>query len=168
MEAYLKDKIIQEIKLKPKLIELFLKEYNFNKKIDVEDLFLGPYNFTEKILEEITFHNIKKVRVIYKIIFNFDILECIDFKRLEYYINVRHGIVHGNSILNGNKILINPTEFILICDAISRFIEGIDYFVKHKKKRKKFSNLLFRDCQKFKAFTDSYDYLQAVFRSRIG
>lgn len=164
MEVYLKDKIFDEIKLKPKIIEVFLRKYSFNKKIDVEDLLLGPYSFAERVLDEVVFHNLKKVDKIYRILFGINIAKFVDFKKLNSYIKIRHHIIHNNSMLNNGKITINPACITHTCNFLIHFIESIDYFIKHNRKRKRSPDLI----RKFsKGIVVSDEYVKASYAAHM-
>ena len=97
MEVYLKDRIIEEFQEHPEKVVKFIKKYHLDRKITKEDVLVGPDGFATSILDGIIFHQMKKVQKIYEIVFDFDILQFIDYKHLEFFITLRHEIVHrGN------------------------------------------------------------------------
>jgi hypothetical protein len=144
MEVYLKDRIIEEFRNKPTVIEIFLKGYTLERKLSVEDVLNGPIALAESIINETIFHNIKKVDAIYKIIFGFGILQFSDYKKLDFIVQIRHKILHQCGIVNDRQIRITPLGFIFACETVNRFVEGIDYYYRYRRIRKRYPKLILK------------------------
>jgi len=141
MEVYLKECLFEALRRDPKLVRRFLEKYKMERRISVDDLYVGANAFAFSLLNDIVFHNLKKVDALYKIVFNFSILELGDYKNLEKCVKIRHNIVHENSQVDGKKMEFKYSGILGAAKVILNFVEGIDYFIRHRKKRKKFTSI---------------------------
>lgn len=164
LEVYLKDRMLEELTKNPDTVEKFLKEYKSDRKITIEDVLAGPNDFLYDLLNDIVFHNIKKVDTIYKIIFGFNIIQFSDFKKLDFIVRVRHEIVHRGGNINGKKIRVTPIGFQMACQEITRFVEGIDYYYRFHKKRSKFPRIYLKHSKKWEKLFEWDDYWNATWQ----
>ena len=162
MEVYLKDRLIEELKKDSMNIEKFIKNYQFSHKITVEDVIAGPVNLVKTALNNIVFHNIKKIDALYQVVFDISILKLCEYKSLDYILQIRHKLIHNNGIVGTKKIRITPISFVMKCEEISNFIEAIDYFIRYGKKRKKFPRLYNKNTEKFEKLYKWEGYSAAV------
>ena len=167
LEVYLKDRIVEEFHKNPPSIEKFLKGYVVDKKITTEDILIGPEEFTLSIINNTSFHNLKKVEAIYKIVFGFKILRFGDFKYLDSIIHGRHAIVHRGAIVKRNKTSLNVNDVLWACQEISNFVEGMDYYIRYRKKRKRFPKMFFRYMKEHERLMEWKEYEKAFFDTII-
>jgi hypothetical protein len=104
LEVYLKDRVLEELNKNPSKIEKFLKEYKFDRKITVEDVLIGPKALTDDLLNDIVFHNIKKVDTIYKIVVGLSVTQFCDYENLDFIVTAGHKIVHRGGDIGGKNI----------------------------------------------------------------
>lgn len=137
-ESYLQNILFEELKREPKLYNVFLLNYKFEKNITANDLIEGPQKFVFEILDNIIYHNLPKVNSIFKIITKIDILniEDIDTKMIFKIVKLRHKIVHGSSIINGKKIIISEVTLLGYMNLISRWLICIDNKITGAKTRR--------------------------------
>ena len=164
LEVYLKDRVLEELNNNPNKIETFLNEYKFDRKMTIEDVLAGPKVLIETFLNNIVFHNIKKVDSIYQAIFLFNIIQFCDYKRLDFIIKSRHEIVHNGGHVNNKKIRVTPVGFVYSCLEISHFVEGIDYYCRFHKKRVKFPRINLQNNKKWETLLEWEEYLIASYR----
>ncbi len=157
MEVYLKEKLLEKINSKSEFLQTFLERFDINRKITIKDVYEGPEKLAHSLINELSFHNISKVNKIYEIVFGFRIYDFTKNNEIEKWIKIRHILVHHNGIYRGEKITISDIMFIKACHCVIEFIEGIDYFERHKAKRKKYPRM-WKYYDKFQKLWDWDDY----------
>jgi len=135
LEVYLKDRIIEEFNNNSNAVDRFLHNYDCIGKITVDDIINGPVSFAIKSLEGIIFHNLPKVEKIYAPIFDMDLKNMADYKLLNLSVRYRHSFVHENGKLKGKIIRFGNRDLQNILNEITIFVENIDFFIIHKRKK---------------------------------
>ncbi|TET90494.1 MAG: hypothetical protein E3J35_06400 [Methanomassiliicoccales archaeon] len=161
LEVYLKDRIVEEMDKDPSVIEKFLKGYAIDRKITPEDLLQGPRAFVLSIIDNTSFHNLKKVEAIYNIVFGFKILRFGKYKILNWAVQTRHSIVHRGAALAKKEPSLNVNYVIWTCQEISNFIEGVDFYIRYRRKRKRFPNLILRHAKVWDVLMEWEEYKDA-------
>lgn len=129
MEAYLSDRLIQKVlsdaKYKRQFTEKF-KDFQ-NEKIPLTNLFSMMDKIDSHIrksLREIIYHNLDRVKPIYKSVLNIDLG---DIGILMKDVTVRHDIVHRNGKdKDGNMREITKEDVLNLAQRVSDFIGNIE------------------------------------------
>ena len=129
MEAYLSDRLIQKVlsdaKYKRQFTEKF-KDFQ-NEKIPLTNLFSMMDKIDlhiRKSLREIIYHNLDRVKPIYKSVLNIDLG---DIGILMKDVTVRHDIVHRNGKdKDGNMREITKEDVLNLAQRVSDFIGNIE------------------------------------------
>lgn len=129
MECYLKDRLQESFSENKEVLDCFLKGYEHNIKITVDDVVNGPLQLANKFTNEVIFHNLRKVDNVYKAAYNIDIKKMADFKALNLLIRIRHAIIHDNGYIKGKRVEINNTILRDNLNEVCTWIENIDFFI---------------------------------------
>lgn len=129
MESYLSDKLIQAVlqdtNSKRKFVETF-KDYN-DVKFSVSEIFAKYENIDRYIkatLKDIIYHNLPKVKGIYKDALNIDLGNISELMKC---INLRHHIVHRNGKdKDGNLVPVTKDDIEELAEKLTAFIENIE------------------------------------------
>lgn len=129
METYLSDNLIQKVlsseEIKRKFIEIY-KDYK-TKKICFTNIFEELDNLEKTIkkdLQEIMYHNLSKIKPIYKQTLN---VNFGDIKEIMKCINYRHHIIHRNGKdKEGNPIQIEIKDIEDVLQKVYNFISNIE------------------------------------------
>lgn len=165
LEVYLKDRIEEEFEKNPESIRRFLRGFRPRKKISVDDVYVGPKAYALSLLESVSFHNLKRVDALYKTVFGFDIIPLGDYRYLDFIIRVRHDIIHRGGRVKGKTIRVLPGGFTFRCQKVSNFVEGIDYYCRFGKKRKRFPRLYMRYDKEWDRLLEWEEYRQTLAHS---
>lgn len=136
LETYLSDALINSVldnesNLK-RFVENFIdyKDRSF-KLCDIYNRMDNLKKLVKKDLYNLMYHNLPKIRAIYKKILNIDFPNNID--DIMKKINDRHHLVHRNGKdLDGNQIIISKEELNQTYDLIYNFVKEIDNQFKEK------------------------------------
>lgn len=129
MESYLSDKFIHEVLSKDENKRNFVKGFKdfADQKIPLNELFERFDNigaFIRKTLQDIIFHNLPKVKGMYKDILGIDIG---DISNLCKCVSIRHDIVHRNGKnKDGKEVAINKTNVEDVAKLVSNMIKNIE------------------------------------------
>lgn len=129
MEAYLSDRLIQKVlsseTTKRQFVERF-KDFE-NHKISMSDIFKQMENldsYIRKTLREIIYHNLPRIKNIYKTMFGIDFG---DVSELMKSVGIRHDIVHRNGKdKNGKLCEISKDDVLTLAEKVSSFIRNIE------------------------------------------
>ena len=129
LEAYLSDRLIQKVMsskdVKRKFVEQF-SDYG-EQKISISDIFKQIDNLDSRIkkdLRDIIYHNLPRVRNMYKKVLNIDFGDVAELMRC---IDIRHDIVHRNGKdKDGNLRDISKDDVITLAQKVSSFIQNIE------------------------------------------
>lgn len=136
LETYLSDALINSVldnesNLK-RFVENFIdyKDRSF-KLCDIYNRMDNLKKLVKEDLYNLMYHNLPKIRAIYKKILNIDFPNNID--DIMKKINDRHHLVHRNGKdLDGNQIIISKEELNQTYDLIYNFVKEIDNQFKEK------------------------------------
>lgn len=129
MEAYLSDRLIQKVLSSETVKRQFIENFKDFKehKISMSDIFKqmeGLDSFIRKTLREIIYHNLPRVKNIYKTTFGIDFG---DVSGLMKSIAIRHDIVHRNGKdKNGVLCEISKDDVLTLAEQVSFFIGNIE------------------------------------------
>lgn len=134
MEAYLSDRLIQKVLsseiTKRQFVERF-KDFE-NHKISMSDIFKQMENldsYIRKTLREIIYHNLPRIKNIYKTMFGIDFG---DVSELMKSVDIRHDIVHRNGKdKNGELREISKDDVLALAEQVSSFIRNIEFGFNH-------------------------------------
>lgn len=129
MEAYLSDRLIQKVlsseTTKRQFVERF-KDFE-NHKISMSDIFKQMEtldSYIRKTLREIIYHNLPRIKNIYKTTFGIDFG---DVSELMKSVAIRHDIVHRNGKdKNGVLCDISKEDVLRLAEQVSFFIANIE------------------------------------------
>lgn len=129
METYLGDTLKREVLKDEASMRRFVENYKPFKEIEIKlsDLYLKRDNLPQYIretLNSILFHDLRKVKPIYKDVLNIDLG---DVRELYRAVLVRHDIVHRNGFdkeKNEHEITKNDVQKLL--DKVQNLIEQVD------------------------------------------
>jgi hypothetical protein len=134
-ETYLSDTFVYTVVSFPPLIRRIVEsDPEFTKrKIDLSDLFRRYDGIREEVseyLEGLIYHNLSKVKKLYKSVL------CVDFPKdltsIFKAINIRHDIVHRNGrTKSGGEHNLTADMVIELISSIRMFVENIDLQVKN-------------------------------------
>ena len=132
MEAYLSKILAAAVLNDETIFWRFVNKINWNnQKVSMKDIKETYDNMNIKVqekLNELIFHNLPKVKKIYKDVLEIDILEDGMLECLSKAVNIRHDIVHRN----GRKNKSEENEFHNITvDMITDLIEKVDQLVEN-------------------------------------
>ncbi len=130
LETYLSDcfieKILKDKKIIPKLLES-ISEFN-EKKLTLYNAYNWIEHLNDNIIDVISgisFHNLGKVKNMYKDVLNVDFPE--DLGIVFNAISIRHDIVHRNGkTKDGEEIILTKQDIDELIDEISKLIKYID------------------------------------------
>jgi hypothetical protein len=135
LETYLSDTFVYTVVSFPPLIRRIVEsDPEFTKrKIDLSDLFRRYDGIREEVseyLEGLIYHNLSKVKKLYKSVL------CVDFPkdltRIFKAIDIRHDIVHRNGrTKSGEEQNLTADMVIELISRIRTFVENIDFQVKN-------------------------------------
>ncbi|MBL7149215.1 MAG: hypothetical protein ISS80_03995 [Candidatus Cloacimonetes bacterium] len=148
LEAYLQDRIAEELIINKEKINKLILEYDIHKKLTPQDIINGPITLADEILNGVVFHKLETVNILYKIVFGFDALSLMRGKKIWNVIKVRHKIVHRAGRIGHRKIFVRETGLLDAMTTISAWVENIDFYYRNKKERKHFPNFLSRHGKK--------------------
>ncbi|MFQ7265340.1 MAG: hypothetical protein ACLRPS_00360 [Paraprevotella clara] len=129
MEAYLSDRLIQKVLSSETVKRQFIENFKDFKehKISMSDIFKQMESldsFIRKTLREIIYHNLPRVKNIYKTTFGIDFG---DVSELMKSIAIRHDIVHRNGKdKNGVLCEISKDDVLTLAEQVSFFIGNIE------------------------------------------
>jgi len=132
MEAYLSDRFIKEVLDNPDCIPKLLEHTFNNKKYTLKDAYDWIENKNENIVEtlsKIVFHNLAKIKSMYKNILEIDFPESID--NIFLAVKNRHDIVHRNGKTKDHA------ELIITKENLKNLIEEVVAFIEHIEKQVK-------------------------------
>lgn len=133
LEVYLQDRLIEELEKSDQLLHKFILEYKFQRKLTGEDLIKGPQKVAIELIDSIVFHNLKLVNSLYKIVLGFDIIKLMKHDLIWTAIKIRHKIVHRAGLIDDKKIFVAFDGLFKTINAISKWVENIDYFYRTEK-----------------------------------
>lgn len=162
LEVYLKDRIEEEFEKNSESVVRFLRGFRPRKKISIDDVYAGPKAYALSLLDSVSFHNLKQVDALYKIVFGFDIIPLGDYKNLAFIVRVRHDIIHRGGRVKGKTIRVLPGGFVFWCQKVSNFVEAIDYYCRFGKKRKRFPRLYMRYDKEWDRLLEWEEYRQTL------
>ncbi len=129
LETYLADALKFNLKHEDEFLIKFVETFKDfqSTKCDFNDIFDLCNTIDEKVeeaLKSFLYHNLPKVKGIYKDTFN------IDFKNISLLmssISIRHDLVHRNGKkLNGDSHSLTNEQVIALCDTVSEFVTHIE------------------------------------------
>lgn len=141
METYLKNRLIEELTNYPDKKTTLLKQYNLNRKLNIDDILNGIEPIINEILNNVIYHNFQKVDILYKILLEINILSFIP-NNLWNLIKIRHELVHRNGYINEKKLLIRELTLINSMTEISGWVENIDFYYREGRTLKKLPSFL--------------------------
>lgn len=129
MEAYLADTFIRSVlksdENKRKFVETF-KDFE-KEQISLQRIYEkmdGMDKFISKTLRDVIYHNLGKVKGMYKDTLGVDLG---DIKELMKAVNKRHDIVHRNcKDKEGNDVIITKTDVEELFERVKNFVNAID------------------------------------------
>lgn len=129
MEAYLADTFIRSVleseENKRKFVETF-KDFE-KEQISLQRIYEkmdGMDKFISKTLRDVIYHNLGKVKGMYKDALGVDLG---DIKELMKAVNKRHDIVHRNcKDKEGNDVIITKTDVEELFELVKNFVDAID------------------------------------------
>ncbi|CAL2084581.1 hypothetical protein [Tenacibaculum sp. 190524A02b] len=139
MESYLHNILVEEIKNDHSKTIKFVENYNFQKNLSVQDVIDGPESLTLKTLDNIIYHNLPKVNILFKTVFDLDVLKIpnSNIKTIFAIIKVRHSIVHDSNRVNGKKFYISSYTFVDYMDIITNWLLNIDCIIMNERVKKR-------------------------------
>lgn len=165
LELYLRDRVGSELINNRKSLEMFCQKYRFEGKITPEDVLMGPERFViDKLLGNVMFHNLAKVGEIYRIVFGFHLSKFEEYKDIEKMVRWRHKIVHGSVIKDGKKLGVDANHVWYFAQKLSDFVEDIDFYILHGRKRKRHRRLLPAFSKEEMKLHEWMSYLNAVYQ----
>ncbi len=135
MEAYLADTFIRSVleseENKRKFVETFKdfekEQISFQRIYEKMD---GMDKFISKTLRDVIYHNLWKVKGMYKDALDIDLGEIGELSKA---VNIRHDIVHRNCVdKEGNDVIITKTNVKELFERVKKFVNAIDVQVHPK------------------------------------
>lgn len=132
MEAYLSDRLIRKVLSSDATRRKFVEEFKDYKdeKIAVSDIFKLLENLDyqiKKSLREIIYHNLPRVKHIYKSVLGINLGDKTVISDLMKCIDIRHNIVHRNGKdKEGNLQDISKEDVLDLAEKVSKFIGNIE------------------------------------------
>ena len=129
METYLGDTLKKKVLTVPKYKRAFVEGYKDyqTEKLTLNRVFVAMENIDKtiaKTLNEVLYHNLAKVKGIYKATLNVDLG---DISSLSQAVGVRHDIVHRNcKRLDGSSFEITLTQLTQLLDEVESFIGNVE------------------------------------------
>lgn len=129
MEAYLADTFIRSVleseENKRKFVETFKdfekEQISFQRIYEKMD---GMDKFIFKTLRDVIYHNLWKVKGMYKDALDIDLGEIGELSKA---VNIRHDIVHRNCVdKEGNGLIITKTDVEELFERVKNFVNAID------------------------------------------
>ena len=130
MEAYLSDRLIQKVLSSEEAKRQFVENFKDFKevKISISDIYENMEKLESQIkksLRDIIYHNLPRVKKIYKSTLNIDLGDISDLMKC---VSIRHDIVHRNGKdKNGNIHDIKRENVVTLADRVTRFIRSIEF-----------------------------------------
>lgn len=130
METYLGDTLKKYVLNDDKYLRLFVETYEpYAKELcHVSDAYKIVETVKDRVkvtlCEEIIYHNLPKLKGIYRCVFNIDFG---DIKELMQAVSIRHDIVHRNGKdQDGNEHKITKEDVLAVAEKVNNFIYAID------------------------------------------
>lgn len=137
LEVYLSDKFINTVFSQDSYLESFIVNYkDFQKeKLSLSEIYQSLREIDKKAkksLLEIIWHNIPKVRSIYKATFDVDFP---DIEKIMKIISIRHDFVHRNGKnKDGGEVDINSSDVFEVINQVELFVQTVENNMKLSKK----------------------------------
>jgi hypothetical protein len=152
LETYLQDRLYEELKSDSSKIHKLVLNYNLERKFTAKDIIEGPNPIAQEILDGIIYHNLPAVNILYKVIFNIEILSLMKNKRIFEIIKIRHKIVHRSGRIDEKKIFIRSFTLLEDMTAIAAWVENMDFYILNKTEKKSFPNYGSRHSREFNKY----------------
>lgn len=129
LETYLSDALINTISTNEIFVKNFVENFTEYKKCSFKfnEIYKKMDNIEKKVKEDLLslmYHNLDKIKAIYKITFNIDFP---DITNLMKKVNIRHDLVHRNGKnKNGREHTISKTELNETYYLVLEFVKNID------------------------------------------
>ena len=129
LETYLGDTLKKSVLSNPKYKRSFIEGYKDfqNEKLALCNVFVAMENIDKtitKTLNEIIYHNLPKVKGIYKVTLCVDLG---DISSLSQAVSIRHDIVHRNcKRLDGTSFEITLTQLTQLLVEVETFISNVE------------------------------------------
>ncbi|WP_378177852.1 hypothetical protein [Aquimarina sp. SS2-1] len=157
MESYLHNILIESVKKDSSKSIKFVEGFNFQKALSARDVIEGPESLTLTTLQNVIYHNLPRVNILFKIIFELDILNIpnIDVKPIFTIIKIRHSIVHDSNRVKEKKFYINVITFIGFMDLIANWLLNIDSIIMNNNPRKRKKDYVLRFNKELDKYTNT-------------
>ena len=126
LETYLNNRLSEELEKNNHKCEQLILKYNMHRHYTSKDIINGPKIVAKEILDSIIYHNLPKVNSLFKIVFELDILNILETKRLFQIIKIRHKIVHQSGRINEVKIFVREYAILKDMTLINKWLQNID------------------------------------------